>query len=229
MGRWVWNEETIRSALEEFLRGWEVWPTWDEFEAGGAKGLREAISRIGGAEWWAREMGLPGGDRPAHGPRRWTEGRIRAELAALIGDGSTWPTRRQFDQAGRQGLREALRHYGGAERWSREMGVSLPSHRRPTSRAVKPRSSSKSAKAAAAWPKWTEQTIEAELRVFLNGRSEWPRFSEFVAAGRKGLYQAVLRHGGSRMWARRMGVGWVERTRPGVGSARPPASRSARA
>lgn len=47
--------------------------------------------------------------------------------------------------------------------------------------------------------------------MFLHGREEWPRHREFVEAGRKGLYQAVLVRGGTHVWARRMGVKWVKR------------------
>jgi hypothetical protein len=61
------------------------------------------------------------------------------------------------------------------------------------------------------WPLWDEPRITEELAVFLEGREEWPRHREFVETGRKGLYQAVLVHGGTHEWARRMGVKWVKR------------------
>ena len=61
------------------------------------------------------------------------------------------------------------------------------------------------------WPKWTEHTITVELERFLMGRRDWPRHVEFVAAGQKGLYHAVLKHGGTHAWAARMGVEWIDR------------------
>lgn len=205
-----WDEQAIRAGLKEFLQGWEIWPTCEEFAVGGAKGLREAVTRIHGAEWWAKEMGLPGGERPPGGVRRWTDEAIRATLTNFFGDRRTWPTNREFDSAGLHGLREALRHCGGPRRWSAELGVkwtpraSLPRARRreePKQRAARARE----------WPRWNERTIAVELRAFLAGRSEWPRHAEFVETGHKGLYQAVLSHGGTHMWARRMGVTWVKR------------------
>lgn len=128
-------------------------------------------------------------------------------LAAFFGDRQVWLSQREFDEAGLHALREALRHYGGPERWAREMGVVLApdvprSVARPRPAAVKsPRK----------WPLWDEPRITEELRVFLHGREEWPRHREFVEAGHKGLYQAVLVRGGTHVWARRMGVKWVKR------------------
>ena len=121
-----WDEASIRSALVEFLEGWEVWPTYEQFIRGGAKGLRDAVARIGGVEYWAKEMGLPGGDRERGGVRRWTDDAIRAALADFFADREDWPSQREFDAAGLHALREALRHYGGPERWADEMDVVLP-------------------------------------------------------------------------------------------------------
>ena len=47
--------------------------------------------------------------------------------------------------------------------------------------------------------------------MFLHGREQWPRHREWES-GRNGLYQAVLTHGGTHEWARRMGVKWVKRS-----------------
>lgn len=130
-----WDEDAIREALSRFLVGWEVWPTYEQFIEGGAKGLREALARIGGVEKWATEMGLPGGDRARGGVKKWTDETIRAKLAEFFGDRTTWPTHREFDEAGLHALYEALRHYGGVERWAKEMNVvrrfERPAHFRP--------------------------------------------------------------------------------------------------
>lgn len=200
----------MRTALNEFLEGWTVWPTCDEFARGGGKGLREAVGRIHGPAWWAREMGLPGGNRSRGGVRTWTDDRIRATLAEFFQDRSTWPTAREFDDAGLHALREALRHYAGPARWSAEMGVAwTPSA--PRARKDRRRTDAVSPDVVREWPKWNARTIEAALAEFLAGRDEWPRHAEFVDAGRKGLYHAVLKHGGTRVWAERMGVAWVSR------------------
>ena len=204
-----WDEDSVRRALTEFLDGWDRWPTCEEFAVGGAKGLREVISRLHGPAWWADEMGLPGGDRPSGGVRRWTDERIHATLAGFFGDRATWPTSREFDEAGLHSLREALRHYGGPARWSRKMGVAWTPRRPPTPRRqpAPPRSPAP----RHPWPKWTERTIALELERFLDGRRDWPRHAEFVAAGQKGLYHAVLKHGGTHTWADRMNLEWIDR------------------
>jgi hypothetical protein len=204
-----WDEETIRQALSEFVDGWDRWPTCEEFALGGAKGLREVIGRLHGPAWWAREMGLPDGDRPLGGVRRWTDERIHATLAEFFGDRSTWPTSREFDEAGLHSLREALRHYGGPARWSHEMGVSWAPGPRRSRRREPP--SPLPTPSQRPWPKWTEDTITVELGRFLMGRRDWPRHADFVAAGRKGLYHAVLKHGGTHAWADRMGFLGIDR------------------
>lgn len=205
-----WDEPAVRAALTEFLRGWEVWPTCEEFAVGGAKGLRDAVSRIPGPGWWARGMNLPGGDRPRGGVQRWADDVIRGTLTEFFGRRSDWPSQREFDEAGLR-LREALRDHGGPRRWSRELGVSWT----PTVAAAGRRASRGKPKRpvppARQWPKWNERTIAAELELFLAGRRVWPRYAEFIERGRADLYQAVLEHGGTHLWAERMGVEWVER------------------
>ena len=205
----AWDEDAIRAELTEFLRGRDAWPTYDEFTAGGAKGLRDAVARIHGAEWWAREMKLSGGDRRRGGVRIWTDDRIRATLSEFLGRRTTWPTQTELDAAGLQGLREVLRHYGGPERWSEELGVALSPKQTPASRPRKRAANPPPVATERRWPKWNDQTIADALRTFLDGRDEWPRYRDFVSSGPPGLYQAVLKHGGSRAWAARLGVKWV--------------------
>jgi hypothetical protein len=202
-----WDEDSIRAALDELLAGREVWPTCEEFAAIGAKHLREVIGRGRGARWWAAEMGLPGGDRPSGGVRRWNEERIRATLTEFLAGRTTWPSWSEFNAAGLHAFREALRYYGGPERWAREMGVTLEAPARPF-RSPRPRPA---APAIDTWPQWTDERIASELAAFLAGRRDWPRHVEFVEADRKRLYQAILRHGGTRRWAKRMGAARVKR------------------
>jgi len=205
-----WDEASIRIELSEFLEGWEVWPTYEQFIRGGAKGLRDALYRIGGVEYWAKEMGLPGGDRAPGGVRHWTDEAIRRTLAEFFGDREDWPSQPEFDKAGLHALREALRHYGGPERWAKEMGVVLPAGLAYST--ARPRAPAKATdKPPRKWPLWDEQRIARELKAFLHGQTEWPRHREFVQAGHKQLYQAVLRNGGTDKWARRMRVKKVKR------------------
>jgi len=53
---------------------------------------------------------------------------------------------------------------------------------------------------------WTDARIELELRELCQGREGWPSIAEFRAAGRMSLYEAVRRHGGSSLWAERIGL-----------------------
>jgi len=54
----AWTPERIRAALEEFTAGRTDWPTVAEFKEAGRTPLYLAISRYGGAEYWAAELGL---------------------------------------------------------------------------------------------------------------------------------------------------------------------------
>lgn len=52
---------------------------------------------------------------------------------------------------------------------------------------------------------WTDERIESELRKLWEDRETWPSVEEFRRADRLALYEAVRRHGGSRVWAKRLG------------------------
>jgi Fic family protein len=52
---------------------------------------------------------------------------------------------------------------------------------------------------------WTDERIESELRKLWGERENWPSVEEFRRADRLALYEAVRRHGGSRVWAKRLG------------------------
>lgn len=206
-GRKPWTEASVRAALIEFVAGRDTWPTYEEFIAAGAKGLREAVKRIHGPAWWATELQLRDGDRQPGGNRRWTDETIRATLAEFFGERSSWPTRREFTEAGLAGLYEALRHHGGSRRWAVEMKVAPPRARPSGAR----RRAVPGGRRPGQPRRWTEQRIAAELATFLKGRSEWPRYREFVENGHRSLYRAVAGNGGRRVWAERMGVSFVDR------------------
>jgi Fic family protein len=48
--------------------------------------------------------------------------------------------------------------------------------------------------------KWTDASIERELRTWLGDRSTWPSAQEFAAAGKRTLYAAASRNGGIERW-----------------------------
>lgn len=206
----VWTEADIREALAAFLGQRTTWPTYREFTAAGARGLRDAIARVGGAEYWAVEMGLVDTPRPQGGVVKWTDEAIAAALSEMLAGRDRWPTRTEFADAGLRGLAEVLRARGDAPHWASRLGVAPPRRIDATKRKAPP-SASASASTGRPWPFWTEPTIASALQQFLAGREEWPRYCEFVRTGRQSLYQAVRVHGGSRLWAQRMGVRWVQR------------------
>jgi Fic family protein len=53
---------------------------------------------------------------------------------------------------------------------------------------------------------WTDERIDRELRNLVDGRTAFPSIADFNAAGRQRLYSAIQRHGGSVMWAERLGI-----------------------
>jgi Fic family protein len=59
-------------------------------------------------------------------PLDWTDERIAAELAALIGESETFPTIKQFDEADKRSLYQAIARRGGSRTWARKVGVPPP-------------------------------------------------------------------------------------------------------
>ena len=51
---------------------------------------------------------------------------------------------------------------------------------------------------------WPEGEIEARLREFTAGRSDWPRYEEFARAGRGRLHLQAMAWGGPHYWAARL-------------------------
>ena len=60
---------------------------------------------------------------------------------------------------------------------------------------------------------WTDAKLRSELERFTRGRATWPTRREFEAAGETALWKAVKRHGGSRLWAERLGFALEPRQR----------------
>lgn len=65
---------------------------------------------------------------------------------------------------------------------------------------------------------WTPARIESELRTLVGDGDRFPSIKQFEAAGRRDLYNAIQRNGGSRRWAERLGIAAPRRGSP----ARPP-------
>ena len=80
------------------------------------------------------------------GRRRWTDERIRSELASFCASRTTWPSAGEFRSAGRSDLYVAASRYGGIGFWAAELG--FPRAERP--RAATPRFGRRAVLAAAA-------------------------------------------------------------------------------
>jgi Fic family protein len=143
---------------------------------------------------------MPGGDTA---PLRLTGGQQRA-IAALRLQGRREFSRREYEEVAGVGRSSAGQDL-----------VTLVSHgvlairgRGPSTRyvfsgAVRPANRT----AGPGRPrKWSDSTIEAELRRFLDGRSTWPPPAEFRAAGKGSLYAAASRAGGIARWRRVIGL-----------------------
>lgn len=86
----------------------------DRIGSGPTSRYRFSSSVVGNP--WSR------GDR---GPKRkWTDERIERELGELVGDGGSFPTVREFKDAGKWSLYQAIQKYGGSKEWSRKLGLS---------------------------------------------------------------------------------------------------------
>jgi Domain of unknown function (DUF4115) len=100
------------------------------------------LVRVGGGR--ATRYRLPqAGDS---GRRRWTDERIRTELASFCANRRTWPSAGEFRSAGRSDLYVAASRYGGIGFWAAELG--FPRGERP--RAATPRFGRRAVLAAAA-------------------------------------------------------------------------------
>lgn len=133
-------------------------------------------------------------------PWRWSDGRLRAELERFCREGAytTFPTQRQFDQAGRADLRHAVRVYGGTVYWAKQIGLPLASRqdREPYTSDDAIRDASE---------------VVAELGYL-------PGVPVLRRMGRNRLATAVQRAGGAARFGRQHGLTRPEDGDPGAGT-----------
>lgn len=196
-GKWVRHQSdaAIRAQLAPFVAGRTRFPTKREFEAAGLRSLCDAMRAGRGVKAWAAEFGLP---LAAHGERRcsrWTTPLIEAALRPLVAGRESWPPKRVFVDAGLVGLYHAIGRQGQQRLWAERMGLAYRGSR------------------ARDKPRWSDEAIAEALEPLLRGRREFPRPSEFEAAGLVPLQQAIYRHpDGHAGWARRCGLPVARRT-----------------
>ncbi len=118
------TDERIEAELRSFMDGRDTWPTRREFERAGSVGLATAVYHHGVTAYWARRLGFQAPPRAGVGGRRlWSDERIRAELEDFCRGRTTWPTEREFLEAGKSKLYNAVCHYGGPPHWAAELGL----------------------------------------------------------------------------------------------------------
>jgi hypothetical protein len=193
-----WTDERIARELSDWLADRVEWPAYADFVATGHTSLYKAVSRHGGAERWARRLGVRSAERRRPPPGYWTEARVRERLGALLFGPRRWPTQAEFAAAGEGRLLAAVRRLGGTERWRAEFGVA-PSQRHDGSHTGRTRL-------------WTDAAIAAAISPLLHDLGRWPTEKEFRAAGLTAALSALNRYGGSAHWQRRFGV--TGRSRP---------------
>ena len=175
-----------------------------DFQRAGRQKLRDEVTKSGGARLWAKRLKLPYPERkPGYAPR-WTEDRVRRDLEEFLRDRDHWPSRLEFEAAGRTALRDAIRRLGGPERWAAKFGLPLENLKFGSRLA------------------WTDERIEAELRKALDGRDTWPTRRDLERRGVFGLATAIAHRGGTAYWARRLG----REPPPRAGISRPGSGRT---
>jgi hypothetical protein len=186
-----WSEDRVARELEAWFaqRCFEQWPPYSAFVRDRRKRLHAALMRHGGPQHWAQELGVAFIVRHP-GPQR-DEEQVRDSLRLLYRQQrfKRFPSERWLREHGPRGLVEQIRQTGGARHWARELGVAGPQPAR-----------------------WTDELIEAELRLLCAAKSVWPTKTEFADAGLCGLLAAVRRGHGSAWWARQLGL--PQRRRP---------------
>jgi hypothetical protein len=148
--------------------------------------VHRQIGLRGGARLWARDYGLPREPLPNR-LGAWSDDRIRRELTQFLAGRSDWPTKYEFDAAGKVTLRRVLDGFGGQERWASELGVRIPRQRRRLH-------------------SWTDEQIEAELRRFTAGTRRRPTKREFEEAGLRSLYNAIMGRDARKPLAKKLGL-----------------------
>jgi Arc/MetJ-type ribon-helix-helix transcriptional regulator len=125
-----WTPEEVETHLRDLIGTSGVWPTRAEFERAGLAGLRGAIYRYEGPDYWARRMSVT--RRPPTATRsrspRWTSDLIRTELERFCAGCDTFPPERAFIAAGLRPLYAAASRKGGIAWWAEQLGLRRHPH-----------------------------------------------------------------------------------------------------
>ncbi len=120
-------------------------------------------------------------------PALWPQIKIREQLQRFLAGRSEWPQYPAFEKAGYARLHAQVMAFGGPYYWAKKLGIDIPG------RAVV----------------WNELRVEGALRPLVRGRTRYPRWAEFVAAGLGEAYQGARNHGGHGHWAEHFGLAFT--------------------
>jgi hypothetical protein len=120
-----WTYARIKSELVEFVDGRPDWPALSEFEAAGLSKLYRAICTSGARRRLAAELGLWLPPGRVYASRQWDDEAVRAALDDLLAGRTTWPSQREFYDAGLSGLYGHLYRTGSRTSWARRYGVRI--------------------------------------------------------------------------------------------------------
>jgi hypothetical protein len=118
-GSVLWNDARVGDALAPLMRRRRRWPTPKEFEAVGLGPVRQAIPHHGGVVHWAAAFGVKTGYRN----RTWSPARVESELGEFLAGRARYPSKPEFEAAGRRNLYLAARSHGGQQGWERHFGL----------------------------------------------------------------------------------------------------------
>jgi len=119
-----WNRERVRAALAPLLEGRQDWPGEKAFKKAGMTAVYRAAQKHGGLPYWAAQFGCSHRNARA---LKWPEERIAAELAQYTFDRPGFPSKSEFERAGKRSLYEAMCRRGGIASWAERFGVACAS------------------------------------------------------------------------------------------------------
>jgi hypothetical protein len=135
-----WTDARIRTALTAYLAGKHGWPSNAEYARDGMGQLRDAITRHGGMEHWAAQLGRHRATRNNGQRPYWTDTRIRDMLTSICTGRGLFPKEREFAERGLVGMYEAMRRRQGVDWWAQQVGLPRPCHCAAVSRTCGDRS-----------------------------------------------------------------------------------------
>ena len=143
-----WSYPLLKQEVARLARGRRDWPAESEFQAAGMSAVYHSIRNRAIRPQLAADLGLelPNG---RVNTRRWTDVRIEAALDRLLSGRHKWPTRREFHEAGLDGLYQTLLRNHTRNRWAQRYGLEAarseassrkPDHGRSAARVQRPQS-----------------------------------------------------------------------------------------